>query len=104
MPEPSVSRIVRVADFEIDLGARELRREGRRVSIQDQPFELLAALVEAPGREVPREELIRRLWPDGTFVDYETGLNSAVKRLRDALGDTAQNPRFVETRARHGYR
>lgn len=104
MPEHGVNRIVRSGEFEIDLGARELRRAGRRVAIQDQPFELLAALVEAPGREVPREELIRRLWPDGTFVDYETGLNSAVKRLRDALGDNAQDPRFVETRARHGYR
>jgi TolB-like protein/DNA-binding winged helix-turn-helix (wHTH) protein len=104
VPEKGVSRIVRSGEFEIDLGARELRRNGRRVSIQDQPFELLAALVEAPGREVPCDELIRRLWPDGTFVDYETGLNSAVKRLRDALGDSAQEPRFIETRARHGYR
>ena len=90
--------------FEVDLRARELRKGGIRIRLQDQPFEILAMMLERPGDVVTREELSRRLWPAGTFVDFEHSLNAAVKRLRAALGDEADNPRFVETLHRRGYR
>src|SRR5882724_3507899 len=90
--------------FEIDLRARELRKGGIRVRLQDQPFEILAMMLDRPGEVVTREELRQRLWPAGTFVDFEHSLNAAVKRLRAALGDDADNPRFVETLPRRGYR
>ena len=90
--------------FEIDLHARELRKGGIRVRLQDQPFEILAMMLDRPGEVVTREELSQRLWPAGTFVDFEHSLNAAVKRLRAALGDEADNPRFVETLHRRGYR
>ena len=83
---------------------RELREGARRIRLQAQPFEILRAMLERPGDVVTRDELRRRLWPDGTFVDFEHGLNAAVKRLRAALGDAADNPRFVETLPRRGYR
>ena len=104
MPEARWSGVWRWDAFEVDPTARELRRDGRRVAIQDQPFEVLLALLETPGRDVSREDLFGRLWAEDTFVDRESGLNSAIKKLRDVLGDTAQAPRFIETRARHGYR
>jgi len=94
----------RFGNFEIDLRARELRKGGIRVRLQDQPFEILALMVDRPGEVVTREELRQRLWPAGTFVDFEHSLNAAVKRLRAALGDTADNPRFVETLHKRGYR
>jgi TolB-like protein/Tfp pilus assembly protein PilF len=94
----------RFGRFELDLRARELRKDGVRLRLQDQPFEVLAILVEHPGEVITRDELRRRLWPDGTFVDFEHGLNAAVKRLRGALGDNADRPRFVETLHRRGYR
>ena len=94
----------RFGRFELDLRARELRKDGVRIRLQDQPFELLAMLLERPGETLTREELRRRLWPDGTFVDFEHGLNAAVKRLRAVLGDNAEHPRFVETLHRRGYR
>jgi cholera toxin transcriptional activator len=90
--------------FEVDLGAGELRRQGMRIKLHAQPFALLGLLLARPGEVLSREEICRELWPDGTFVDYEHGVNSAVNRLREALGDKAANPRFVETVARRGYR
>lgn len=96
--------IVRFSIFEVDLKAGELRRNGSRVKLQEQPFQVLATLLERPGEVVTREELRARLWPADTFVDFDHGLNAAVRRLRDALGDSAETPRFVETVARRGYR
>jgi TolB-like protein len=90
--------------YELDVPARELRRGSERVRLQAQPFELLAMLLEQPGDVVTRAALAKRLWPEGTFVDFEHSLNAAVKRLRAALGDDASHPRFVETLPRHGYR
>src|SRR6188768_264810 len=81
-----------------------LRKYGVRVKLQTQPFEILAALLEKPGTTVTRDELRRRLWPEDTFVDFEHGLNSAVARLRQALGDSPEQPRYIETRAKLGYR
>jgi cholera toxin transcriptional activator len=95
---------VRFGSFELDVGSRELRTGGTRVRLQEQPFEILRVMLERPGHVVTRDELRQRLWPDGTFVDYEHSLNAAVKRLRAALGDDADNPRFVETLPRRGYR
>jgi Tol biopolymer transport system component/DNA-binding winged helix-turn-helix (wHTH) protein len=90
--------------FEADLRAGELRRKGSKVRLQEQPFQILAMLLERPGEIVTREELRTHLWPADTFVDFDHSLNAAVRRLRDALGDIAENPRFVETVARRGYR
>jgi DNA-binding winged helix-turn-helix (wHTH) protein/Tol biopolymer transport system component len=90
--------------YEVDPRAGELRRNGIKVKIQEQPFQVLALLLERPGEVISREELKRRLWPADTFVDFDHSLNAAIKRLRDALRDTADNPRFVETLARRGYR
>ena len=86
------------------IGNREVRRQGRKLRLQNQPFEVLALLVERAGKLVTREELRQRLWPHGTFVDFEQGLNAAVRKLRAALDDDAQSPRFIETAAGHGYR
>ncbi len=97
-------RRYRFGAFEVDAAAGELRRQGVRVRLHAQPFQVLMMLVERPGEVVTREEISRVLWPDGTFVDYEHGVNSAVNRLREALGDKAASPRFVETLARKGYR
>ena len=90
--------------YELDVDARVLRRGTVRVCLQKQPFELLTMMLERPGSVVTREALAQRLWPDGTFVDFEHSLNAAVKRLRSALGDEANHPRFVETLPRCGYR
>ncbi len=95
---------VRFGAFEVDLRAGELRRNGARIKLQEQPLQLLAVLLEFPGKVVTREELQRRLWSTDTFVDFEHSLNAAVKRLREALGDSADTPRFIETLPRHGYR
>jgi len=90
--------------FEVDLLARELRKSGVKIKLHDQPFEVLTVLLERPGQIVTREELRSRLWPSDTFVDFDLSLNSAVKKLRQALGDESDNPRFVETLYRRGYR
>ncbi len=90
--------------FEADAATGELRRQGMRVKLNAQPFQVLLMLLEQPGQLVTRDEISRVLWPEGTFVDYEHGVNSAVNRIREALGDTAGSPRFVETLARRGYR
>ena len=95
---------MRFGTFELDARAGELRRKGVKVKLQEQPFQVLAMLLERPGELVTREELQKRLWAEDTFVDFDHSLNAAVKRLRDALGDSADNPRFVETLARRGYR
>jgi len=95
---------LRFGAFELDERARELRTGTTRIRLQEQPFEILRLLLLRPGEVVTREELRRQLWPDGTYVDFEHSLNAAVKRLRAALGDDADNPRFVETLPRRGYR
>jgi TolB-like protein/DNA-binding winged helix-turn-helix (wHTH) protein/Flp pilus assembly protein TadD len=90
--------------FELDLRAGELRKHGLRVRLQEQPFQVLATLVDHPGEVVTREELQKKLWPADTFVDFDHGLNKAINKIRDALNDSAESPRFVETVARRGYR
>ncbi len=105
MPDSGLSSgVVRFDIFEIDLQAGELRREGRPVKLQEQPFRVLSLLLERSGEVVTRDELRRDLWPAGTFVDFDHGLNSAVARLREALRDSADKPRFIETVAKRGYR
>jgi len=95
---------IRFSTFEVDLRAGELRKHGIRLKLQDQPFRLLEILLERPGELVTREELQRRIWPSDTFVDFDRGLNNAVKRLREALADSAEQPRYIETLPKRGYR
>jgi len=95
---------LRFGVFELDLRAGELRKHGLLVRLQEQPFQVLAMLLEQPGEVVTREELQKKLWPANTFVDFDHGLNKAISKIRDALGDSAESPRFVETVARRGYR
>ncbi len=97
-------KLVRFGLFEVDLATSELRKDGRKVKLQDQPCRILAILLDDIGKVVTREELSKRLWPDGTFVDFDHSLNTAVMRLREALGDSSDSPRFIETLPRHGYR
>jgi cholera toxin transcriptional activator len=104
MTDPQPVRRYRFGAFEADAATGELRRQGVRVRLNAQPFQVLLLFLERPGEVLTREEISRELWSDGTIVDYEHGVNSAVNRLREALGDTANNPRFVETLARRGYR
>lgn len=98
------SPILRFSVFEVNLQTGELRRKGQKVKLQDQPFQILAALLERSGEVVTREELRGKLWPADTFVDFDHSLNAAIKRLRDALGESAEKPIFIETMARRGYR
>jgi len=98
------TRIARFGVFEADLDARELRKQGRRIRLQDQPFAVLAILLEHPGVVIPREDIRQKLWPADTFVDFDHSLNTAVNKIRETLGDSAARPRFVETVARRGYR
>jgi Tol biopolymer transport system component/DNA-binding winged helix-turn-helix (wHTH) protein len=100
----NATRMIQFGVFEVDLRAGELRRNGAKIRLQEQPFRILTMLLERPGEVISREELRTHLWPANTFVDFDHSLNAAVRRLRDALGDTAENPRFVETVARRGYR
>ena len=100
----AASDIVRFGTFEVNLRTGELRKRGIRIALQEQPLRILAALVEQPGEIVSREDLCRRLWPAGTFVDFEHSLNAAVRRLRTTLGDEAEVPRFIETVHKRGYR
>ena len=95
---------LRFGVFELDLRAGELRKNGLRVRLQEQPFQVLAMLVEHPGEVVGREELQKKLWPADTFVDFDHGLNKVINKIREALGDSAESPRFVQTVARRGYR
>jgi Tol biopolymer transport system component/DNA-binding winged helix-turn-helix (wHTH) protein len=96
--------VVRFGPYELNLQARELRKDGARIKLQEQPFQILAMLLERPGEVVSREELQKRLWPADTFVDFDLSLNSAVKKLRQALNDDPENPRYIETLYRRGYR
>jgi Tol biopolymer transport system component/DNA-binding winged helix-turn-helix (wHTH) protein len=98
------SRILRFGAFELDLRSGELRKGGIKIKLQDRPFQILSVLLEQPGEVVTREELQKRLWPADTFVDFEHGLNTAITKLRQALADEADNPRFIETLPRRGYR
>src|SRR5207253_2490111 len=107
MPLPQTNqagRIVRFGIFEVDLAAGELRKGGARVRLQEQPFQVLAYLLQHPGEIVTREELRQKLWPADTFVDFDHSLNTAVNKVREALGDSASSPRYLETLARRGYR
>ena len=104
MADADLSRTVRFGLFEVNLRAGELRKNGVKIKLQEQPFRILVSLLRQPGEVVTREELRRELWPSDTFVDFDHSLNAAVKRFRDALDDSAENPRFIETLPRHGYR
>src|SRR5215469_6966449 len=95
---------VRFGEFQLDLQTAELQNNDHKVMLQDQPFQVLTILLEQPGRLVTRTELKNRLWPSDTFVDFDHGLNKAVNRLREALGDSAESPTFIETLPRKGYR
>src|SRR5258708_37687582 len=101
---PSLSPVYRFGVFQVNLAARELRKHGVRVRLPGQPFCILSILLEKPGEVVTREEMRQRLWSSDTFVDFEHSLNTAIKKLRAALGDSPENSRYVETVPRVGYR
>ncbi len=104
MTNPRISSLLNFGVFELDLQTSELRKKGVKIKLQDQPFQILVMLLEHPGDLVSREEIQKKLWPADTFVDFDLGLNTAISRLRAALGDSAENPRFIETLPRRGYR
>jgi DNA-binding winged helix-turn-helix (wHTH) protein len=103
-PSAQMPRVVRFGSFEADFRSGELRKSGIKLKIPGQPLQVLEVLLEHPGEMVSREELRLRLWRDDTTVDFENSLNTAVNKLREALGDTAASPRYVETLPRRGYR
>src|SRR6267378_8452966 len=103
-PERSPRRVVRFGVFEVDLNAGELFKQGLKVRIQQQPFRVLVLLLQRPGDVVTREDLRQAIWPAGTFVEFDVGLDAAIHKLRSALGDSAESPRLVETLPRRGYR
>src|SRR6266478_1825285 len=96
--------ILRFGVFEVDERSGELRKQGVRIKLQEQPFHVLAVLLQRPGEVVTREELRSQNWPADTFVDFDNSLNTAINKLREAVGDSADNPRFIETLPRRGYR
>src|SRR5262245_30206361 len=98
------SRVVRFGVYELDLNSGELRKNGLKLRLSGQPSQILVMLLQRPGEVVTREELQKKLWSDGTFVDFDNSLNKAINKIREAVGDSADNPRFVETMARRGYR
>src|SRR6202051_1133593 len=104
LPAVPTPRTLRFGLFELDLRSAELWKQGRKVRLEGQPVQILICLLERSGQLVTREELRGKLWPADTYVNFEHGLNAAVKRLRRALNDSADNPRFVETLPRRGYR
>ena len=104
MHHDPVGGTLRFSVFEVDMRSGELRKRGVRVPLQQQPFRILIRLVDRPGEVVTRAELHQELWPTDTYVDFEQGINGAVKRLREALGDSAETPRFIETLPKRGYR
>ena len=104
MAEPESQRRYRFGAFEADTSTGELRRQGIRLRLNAQPFQVLCMLLERPGELVTRDEIAHQLWPGSVYVDAEHGVNSAVNRVREALGDAASSPRFIETLARRGYR
>jgi TolB-like protein/Flp pilus assembly protein TadD len=103
-PFDASRRVLKFGVFEADLAAGELRKNGMKIRLQDQPFQVLAMLLENPGQVVSRDELRRKLWPADTFVDFDNGLNTAINKIREALGDSAEHPQFIETLPRRGYR
>src|SRR5437879_7817090 len=102
--QTSNPRLIRFGIFEADLSAGELRKGGSRIRLQEQPFQILTMLLERPGQVITREELRAKLWASDTFVDFEHGVNSGIARLREALGDSADSPRYIETLPRRGDR
>ena len=102
--QKSMRSAVRFGVFELDVSAGELRKQGRKINLQQQPFQVLALLLRRPGELVSREELQQALWSADTFVEFDQGLNTAIKKIRQALDDSADNPRFIETLPRKGYR
>src|SRR6267143_214255 len=96
--------ILRFGVFEVELRSGELRKQGARIKLQEQPFQVLTVLLQRPGEVVTREELRNQNWPADTFVDFDNSLNTAINKMRDALGDSAESPRFIETLPRRGYR
>jgi cholera toxin transcriptional activator len=104
MPPATNARLYRFGIYEVDLRSGELRKNGAKLKLQEQPFQVLAMLLERPGEVLTRDQLRQRLWPADTFVDFDHSLNTAINKLRDALGDSAANPRFIETLAKRGYR
>src|SRR5580692_4103967 len=103
-PASPCPHLIRFGVFEFDLRSGELRKQGRKIRLEGQPVQILIYLLENPGELITRDQLHRRLWPADTFLNFEHGLNAAIKRLRRALDDSADNPRFVETLPRRGYR
>src|SRR3989442_4856083 len=103
-PRVGTQQILRFGTFELDVKAGELRKHGAKIRLADQPLQILLLLLERPDEVVSREELQRKLWPADTFVDFDVGLSSAVRKLRDALRDSADNPQFIETNPKRGYR
>src|SRR5215831_19027932 len=101
---PRESRTLRLGAFELDMDAGELRRQGLKIRLQEQSLRVLQMLLANPGRLVTRDELRNALWPTNSYVDFDQGLNRAINKLREALGDSAESPRFIETIARRGYR
>ncbi len=101
---PTTRDVIRFGVFEVDLRSGELRKNGLKIKLQEQPFQVLVMLLRRPGEVVTREELQKAVWPADTFVDFDHGLNKTINKLREALDDTADNPRFVETLPRRGYR
>ena len=95
---------VRFGLFELDLRAAQLTRNGTKIRLPQQPLQLLSVLIESPGEIVTREQLRQRLWPSDVFIDFDHGLNKSIQKLRDALGDSADSPRYIETIPRVGYR
>ena len=102
--DASAPSTIRFGAFQLDLRAGELRKEGRKIRLPEQPFQILRLLLESPGEAVLREEIRSRLWPNGIIVEFDHSINAAVKRLRDVLGDLAHKPRYIETLGRRGYR
>ena len=104
MPPPTTSRLIRFGTFEVDLRTGELQKKGLKIKLQPQPFQILAMLLEHAGDIVTRDELGHQLWPEDTFVDFDQGVNKAINKIREALGDSPQTPRFIETLPKRGYR
>jgi DNA-binding winged helix-turn-helix (wHTH) protein len=102
-PSNREARLLRFGVFEVDLDAGELRKNGARIRLQEQPFQVLVALLQNAGQVVTRDHLREKIWPADTFVDFDHSLNTAVNKIRESLGDSASSPRFVETLARRGY-
>ena len=102
LPKTALTSIQRFGAFEVDLRTGELRKKGVRIKLQEQPFQVLTVLLQNPGELVTRETLRSTIWPADTFVDFDNSLNTAVNKLREALGDSADSPRFIETLPRRG--